>query len=107
MVRQQYLLKVLSKKLLSFKALFQLDDMMGIVSDHIETTLTLYEIRSLIKTFIDCNVSEDLTTTSVKSNSVRINGGLYEDIPQSEVEHIQTFVESFMERTPDTQSEQN
>ncbi|WP_182101562.1 LCP family protein [Niallia taxi] len=98
MERQQYVLKELSKELLSFKTLFQINDMMEIVSDHTQTTLTPAEMNSLVKKFIDFD-SEDLSTTSIQGNSIRINGGWYEDVPQSEVQRVQTLVDNFMDRT--------
>ncbi|WP_025027161.1 LCP family protein [Caldalkalibacillus mannanilyticus] len=97
MERQQMVLKELGNKLLSFQSLMKIFEIQKIMGDNISTSLTAKELDKLIRTFVSFNMS-NLETTSIQGNALRLGGVWYEDVPEEEIERIQTLIGSFLDR---------
>lgn len=100
MERQQRVLKTLGQKILSFRSLPKIFDMLEVIGNNVTTSLTPNELDELIRTFYRFELN-NLSTTSVQGHGMYLNGIWYEDIPAQEVERIKTLIRDFLERQPD------
>ncbi|SET17418.1 transcriptional attenuator, LytR family [Natronincola peptidivorans] len=96
MKRQQQALQSLSQEITSIRSLTRAFDMMNILSENVQTSLTSYELEKLIRIFLSFK-PEELETTSIQGEGYYHNGGWYERIPQEEVQRIQQIIADFLE----------
>lgn len=97
MERQQLVLKTLGREIVSFKSIPKVFEMMSVLGDNVSTSLTPKELDELVRTFYQFNIS-NLETTSVQGDGMQLNGGWYEDIPETEIERIKTVITNFINR---------
>ncbi|ABR47246.1 cell envelope-related transcriptional attenuator [Alkaliphilus metalliredigens QYMF] len=95
MLRQQEALQALAGKKTSVRTLTRAFDMMNILSENVQTSLTPGELEKLIRIFLSFK-PEDLQTTSIQGEGYYHNGGWYERVPQTEVERIQEIIRGFL-----------
>lgn len=104
MERQQRVLKALGEKILSFRSLPKIFDLLKVIGHNVTTSLTPDEMDELIRTFYRFELS-NLSTTSVQGKGMYLKGIWYEDIPDEEVERIKTLIKDFLERRSADQKE--
>ncbi|QUH25493.1 LCP family protein [Serpentinicella alkaliphila] len=100
MERQQEALKALSNKITSIRSIPRILNMMNILSDNVETSLTPKELEQLIRIFITFR-PESLETHSIIGGGHYINNGWYEIVTEEEVERINTIINDFFSKSND------
>lgn len=96
MERQQQVLIALGEKMASLRFVNRIYQAMDILSDNVETSLTVGELHSLIKKFYSLNL-QSIESTSIYGEGHRVDGIWYEIIPPAEMERIQGVINNFFQ----------
>ena len=97
MERQQQALTVLSNKLASIRMITRVNNIMGILSANVKTSLTVDELDSLLKRFYSIDM-QGLETTSLQGGGHLINGAWYEIVSDTEIERVQEIIKLYLEK---------
>jgi len=94
MERQQQALTAISSKMTSLRSIPRVFNMMNILSDNVQTSLTPKELEQLTKIFLSFR-TEDLETHSIIGGGHNINGVWYEVVTEEEVQRINDIIYEF------------